>query len=198
MEYISKELRKFTSISLIEEVVCNYFEMPVESLESKTRKREIVQARQIAMFFAKELTKQSLAAIGSQIGKKDHATVLHACKTVNNLIDTDKQFKYDIDDISKKIKEALFDFTSTGMKKIENRTIRLFDPRTTKPSTSGEDVTVSLDVIVIEDDGLNHLAYYSFGREEWIFYTETYTDCNSPDQMAKWRWYYPPVTKYDF
>jgi len=192
MEYISKELRKFTSISLIEEVVCNYFEMPVESLESKTRKREIVQARQIAMFFAKELTKQSLAAIGSQIGKKDHATVLHACKTVNNLIDTDKQFKYDIDDISKKIKEALFDFTSTGMKKIENRTIRLFDPRTTKPSTSGEDVTVSLDVIVIEDDGLNHLAYYSFGREEWIFYTEMH------DVMAKWRWYYPPVTKYDF
>ena len=54
--------------------------MDIPTLQSKTRKRHIVQARQLAMFFAKKYTKASLASIGSQIGKRDHATVLHACK----------------------------------------------------------------------------------------------------------------------
>ena len=56
------------------------------------------------MFFSKSLTKSSLATIGAQIGGKDHATVLHACKTVNNLIDTDKHFRSQIEDIEKKLK----------------------------------------------------------------------------------------------
>ncbi|MBN2764583.1 MAG: chromosomal replication initiator protein DnaA, partial [Bacteroidales bacterium] len=88
----------------IQKVVCNYFDVPSDSLQSKTRKREIVQARQVAMFFSKNLTKSSLATIGLQIGGKDHATVLHACKTVNNLIETDKQFKNQIEEIEKKLK----------------------------------------------------------------------------------------------
>ena len=77
--------------------------MPHDMIKSKTRKREIVQARQIAMYFSKSFTKSSLATIGSQIGGKDHATVLHACKTVNNLIDTDKRFRCYIDEIEKKL-----------------------------------------------------------------------------------------------
>ena len=56
------------------------------------------------MFFSKNMTKSSLASIGAQIGGKDHATVLHACKTVNNLIDTDKHFRHQIAEIEKKIK----------------------------------------------------------------------------------------------
>ena len=72
-------------------------------LQSKTRKRHIVQARQLAMFFAKKFTKASLASIGSQIGKRDHATVLHACKTVDNLSSTDKQFRKYVEDITKKL-----------------------------------------------------------------------------------------------
>jgi chromosomal replication initiator protein len=78
----------------IQKVVCDYFNIHVDQLQEKTRKREIVQARQVAMFFSKSLTKSSLATIGSQIGNKDHATVLHACKTVNNLIETDKRFMH--------------------------------------------------------------------------------------------------------
>jgi len=73
-------------------------------LNAKTRKREIVQARQIAMYFSKSLTKASLSTIGSVIGNKDHATVLHACKTVNNLMETDKRFKAQVEDIQKKLK----------------------------------------------------------------------------------------------
>jgi chromosomal replication initiator protein len=55
------------------------------------------------MFFSKKFTKASLASIGARIGGKDHATVLHACKTVNNLIDTDKLFKSQINEIEKKL-----------------------------------------------------------------------------------------------
>lgn len=101
---IVKQNKHEITIDYIQKIVCDYFNMPVDSLHSKTRKREVVQARQIAMFFSKNLTKSSLASIGSQIGHKDHATVLHACKTVNNLMDTDKQFKYDIEEIEKRLK----------------------------------------------------------------------------------------------
>ncbi len=62
----------------------------------------LFRLRQLAMFFTK-FTKASLANIGSQIGDRDHATVLHACKTVDNLVTTDKQFKKFMDDIQKKL-----------------------------------------------------------------------------------------------
>lgn len=96
----SKEI----SIDYIEKIVCDFLSLNVEQLNSKTRKREIVQARQLAMYFSKKYTKHSLATIGQQCGNKDHATVLHACKTINNLMDTDKQFRLCVDDIDKKIK----------------------------------------------------------------------------------------------
>lgn len=101
---IVKQNKHELTIDYIQKIVCDYFNMPVDSLQSKTRKREVVQARQIAMFFSKTLTKSSLASIGSQIGRKDHATVLHACKTVSNLLDTDKQFKIDVEEIEKRLK----------------------------------------------------------------------------------------------
>ncbi|MEI6140796.1 MAG: chromosomal replication initiator protein DnaA [Mariniphaga sp.] len=92
------------TIDYITKTVCDYFNLPVDSLIVNTRKRETVQARQIAMYFSKSLTKSSLAAIGSQIGGKDHATVLHACRTVANLKDTDKNFKVYLDEIEVKLK----------------------------------------------------------------------------------------------
>ena len=55
------------------------------------------------MFFAKKYTKLSLANIGKSIGKRDHATVLHACKTVDNLNETDKQFRKFLSDLTTKI-----------------------------------------------------------------------------------------------
>ncbi len=98
-----KNTKKEVSIDYIQKVVSKYFEMDVTTLQSKTRKRHIVQARQLAMYFAKRLTKASLASIGSQIGSRDHATVLHACKTVNNLSDTDRQFRTYVEDLTKKL-----------------------------------------------------------------------------------------------
>ena len=103
VENYVKNTKREVSIEYIQKVVSDYFQMDVETLQSKTRKRHIVQARQLAMFFAKKMTKASLASIGSQIGKRDHATVLHACKTVDNLTLTDKQFKKYVEDLQKKL-----------------------------------------------------------------------------------------------
>lgn len=99
--YVRNTVRE-VSIDQIQRVVSDYFQMDVTTLQSKTRKRHIVQARQLAMFFAKKYTKASLASIGSQIGKRDHATVLHACKTVDNLVETDKQFRQYVEDLKRK------------------------------------------------------------------------------------------------
>lgn len=98
-----KNTAREVSIDYIQKVVCDYFDLPLELLKSKTRKREVVQARQIAMFFAKNMTKSSLATIGMHCGGKDHATVLHACRTVNNLMETDKRFKNYISELERKI-----------------------------------------------------------------------------------------------
>ncbi|GAB4317745.1 MAG: chromosomal replication initiator protein DnaA [Bacteroidales bacterium] len=110
LELAKKMIDKFVknttreiSIDYIQKVVSDYFGLPLEAIHSKTRKREIVQARQLAMYFAKKLTKASLATIGLHCGNKDHATVLHACRTVNNLIETDKQFRTYVEELNKKI-----------------------------------------------------------------------------------------------
>jgi chromosomal replication initiator protein len=101
-KFVKNTVRE-VSIDFIQKVICDYFDIPIETMKSKTRKREIVQCRQLAMYFSKQMTKNSLAMIGKHCGNKDHATVLHACKTVNNLADTDKRFKGYIVDIEKKL-----------------------------------------------------------------------------------------------
>ena len=99
-----KNTAREISIDFIQKIVCDYFDIPVEAINSKTRKRDIVQARQLAMYYSKKHTKASLATIGLHCGNKDHATVLHACRTVNNLIETDKQFRTYVEEIEKRIK----------------------------------------------------------------------------------------------
>ena len=98
-----KNTAREVSIEYIQKVVCDYFDLPIEMLKSKTRKREVVQARQISMYFSKKMTKSSLANIGAHCGGKDHATVLHACRTVVNLSETDKQFRLYLEELEKKL-----------------------------------------------------------------------------------------------
>ena len=95
---------KEISIDYIQKVICDHFDLERSKILTNTRRREIVIARQLAMFFAKKHTKNSLAAIGAQCGKRDHATVLHACKTIQNLTETDKAFKGIVEELDKKIK----------------------------------------------------------------------------------------------
>ena len=91
------------TVTNIRNIVCDHFKIPVESVLSKSRKKEVVQARHIAMYFAKMLTNDSLSSIGDVIGKRDHATVLHACKTVKDQIDTDKSYKKCVEEINLKL-----------------------------------------------------------------------------------------------
>lgn len=96
--------KKEITLDYIKTVVCQAMNVDVSSLESKSRKRDIVQARQVAMYFAKSLTKNySLQHIGSHIAGRDHSTVLHSCKAVANLMDTDRKFRTMVDEIKGKI-----------------------------------------------------------------------------------------------
>lgn len=101
-KFIRNTVRE-VSIDYIINVVCDKLNVGIDKFSEKTRKREIVQARQLAMYFSKKYTKTSLTIIGQMCGDKDHATVLHACKTVENLMETDKKFKKLASEIEKKI-----------------------------------------------------------------------------------------------
>ena len=99
-----KSTAKEISIEYIQKVVCEHCNITVDAINTKTRKRDIVQARQLCMYFAKKYTKLPLSEIGKHCGDKDHATVLHSCRQISNLYDTDKKMKDDIDQIDKKMK----------------------------------------------------------------------------------------------
>ena len=92
------EVKPVTVEDIIEKV-CNYYKVDTSTIHTKTRKREVVQVRQVAMYLAKKHTDTSSSKIGQLIGKKDHATVLHACKIVKDQVDVDKAFKSEIDEI---------------------------------------------------------------------------------------------------
>lgn len=92
------------SVEKIRDMVCDYFALPLDAVMSKTRKREIATARQVAMYLSKQYTKSSLSVIGKLIGGRDHATVLHACSVVNDLMDTDKNFRMSVKELEQRLK----------------------------------------------------------------------------------------------
>lgn len=113
LEQAKKVLRNFIrtstkeiTIDIIQKMVCEYFDVPYEKLLQKTRKREIVQARQITMFLAKSFTKNSLKTIGEHFGGRDHTTVIHSCQTVKDLMDTDGLFKENVMELTQKVQLA--------------------------------------------------------------------------------------------
>lgn len=90
--FVNSSNREIT-INYIITSVCEEMGTSQEDFFKSTRKRNVVQARQLSMYFAKKYTKASLVLIGEKCGKKDHATVIHALKTIDNLLETDKQFR---------------------------------------------------------------------------------------------------------
>lgn len=100
--YVQFNRREIT-IDHIKKVVCEHMGLDAETFNSPKRTREIAQARQIAMYLSKQHTKAPLTAIGAAIGGKNHATVLHACKAISNLMETDKLFRYQVEEIEKKV-----------------------------------------------------------------------------------------------
>ncbi len=95
---------KNISINFIQKTVSGHTGISMEQLVGKSRKREIVQSRQISMYFAKQFTESSLKNIGREFGGRDHSTVIHACQTVSNLMDTDSDFQQTVFEIEKQLK----------------------------------------------------------------------------------------------
>lgn len=101
---IVQDLDVEVNVDYIQKYVSNYFDVSVDLLKAKTRKREIVVARQVAMYLTKEYTSMSLKSIGTEFGNRDHSTVIHAITTVNDMMDTDTKFLTIMEDILKKVK----------------------------------------------------------------------------------------------
>ena len=92
---------KEVTIEQIRKIVCDYLNIDEEVFDSPKRTRDVAQARQIAMYLCKQHTKSPLSTIGAAIGGKNHATVLHACKAVTNLMETDKAFLQMVEEIDR-------------------------------------------------------------------------------------------------
>lgn len=90
-------------IDIITKIVCEFLSVEENKVRAKTRKQEVVLARQLSMFLSKELTKSSLKTIGLHFGGRDHSTVIHACTTIDMLIQSDKSFKESVISIKNKI-----------------------------------------------------------------------------------------------
>ena len=101
------EINKEITIEFIQQLVADHFKVPVDKLAGETRKRQIVIARQLSMYLAKNLTDKSLKAIGERFGGRDHSTVIYSCKTVQDLLDTDMIFKETVAELEKKIRMSL-------------------------------------------------------------------------------------------
>ncbi len=98
--YVKLTQREIT-IDNIVKIVCDYYNIELDTFNSAKRTRDVAQARQVAMYLSKQHTKAPLTVIGSCIGGRNHATVLHSCKAVADMMDTDKQFKMQIEEIEK-------------------------------------------------------------------------------------------------
>lgn len=98
--------KKTITIEEIVKTVSDYYGVEVSAINTRSRKREVVLVRQVSMFLAKKHLDMSTSKIGSYIGSRDHATVLHACKTVTNLAETDKQFRCELNEIDLKLQSA--------------------------------------------------------------------------------------------
>jgi chromosomal replication initiator protein len=103
LRVVVNDVRTPINIEQIQKVVCEYFDIPIDLLRAKTRRQEIVIARQIAMFIAKDLTNSSLKTIGMHFGGRDHSTVIHACQAVEEFLKTDKNYKQHLEQIRRKI-----------------------------------------------------------------------------------------------
>lgn len=91
------------SIEYITQIVCEHFQVDENKVREKNRKKEVVFARQIAMYLSKKLTQSSLKTIGLHFGGRDHSTVIHAFNSVDNLLGTNIKIKETIDGLRNKI-----------------------------------------------------------------------------------------------
>ena len=105
-KYVTQETKGIT-VENIAKLVAEHFQVPLDTLSSKTRKRKVVIARQLSMYLAKNYTENSLQNIGNNFGGKDHSTVIYSINTVKDLMDTDTLFKETVAELEKKVEMSL-------------------------------------------------------------------------------------------
>ncbi|QCK13980.1 chromosomal replication initiator protein DnaA [Mangrovivirga cuniculi] len=103
LKNIVQDIDSDVGVDFIQKTVAEHYDVSLDDIKSKTRKKEIVVARQVAMYFSKEHTSLSLKSIGYHFGGRDHSTVIHAVQTVSDLMEVDSKFKDEVDNIRKKL-----------------------------------------------------------------------------------------------
>lgn len=99
----AKEEKPLTIDSIIKKV-CDYYDVEPDDIQTKTRKHEVVLVRQISMYLAKKYLDLSTSKIGTYVGKRDHATVIHACGVVKDQMEVDRNFRSDVENIESSLK----------------------------------------------------------------------------------------------
>jgi chromosomal replication initiator protein len=100
---IAKPRDRSIRVDLIQKVIQSAYGVTLTDLQSKSRSKAIALPRQIAMYFARKMTKYSLEEIGGYFGGRDHTTVLHAVQKITEMGASDPAFKYEIDKLAKRI-----------------------------------------------------------------------------------------------
>jgi len=103
VEKFVNQVHREVTVDNIKKMVAEYFEIPMEKIQGKTRKRAVVIARQLSMYLAKNLTKNSFKSIGDNFGGRDHSTVIYSCKAVKDMIDTDDEIRDAVADLEKRL-----------------------------------------------------------------------------------------------
>jgi len=103
-EHASRPRKELITKESVVAAVCEFFKIEEDSIQKNTKKREIVVARQVAMYLCKKLTNDSLATIGKFLGNRNHSTVVYACRAVEGLIETDPKFAESVQTIEDSLK----------------------------------------------------------------------------------------------
>jgi chromosomal replication initiator protein len=103
---ISTSRKVQVSIDVVTKIVCEFLGVEEDKVREKTRKAEVVFARQMCMYISKEMTKSSLKTIGLHFGGRDHSTVIHSCAAIEEITIRDKKTKEMVEDIKNKVEMA--------------------------------------------------------------------------------------------
>lgn len=103
LRMVVNESKSPINIDQIQRVVCEFYDIPEDLLRAKTRKQEVVNARQVAMYLSKELTNSSLKTIGLHFGGRDHSTVIHSCQTIQDRLNNDSLFRQNLGQLRRQI-----------------------------------------------------------------------------------------------
>ena len=103
LKVVVGDVKSPITIDTIQRTVCDYFNIPEDLIRAKTRKQEVVNARQVAMYLAKELTNSSLKTIGLHFGGRDHSTVIHAYQAVEDQMRLDQKYQANVTNIKRRL-----------------------------------------------------------------------------------------------